>query len=200
MAGEKPGQTKCQPSPSGDCHRDLAAVRTADGTLARVVALDRTWKVADAELHAEAPTMGAAQCLRTLMATVPCTMHPVLPANGLRSTNRTRDRDAWQPLCERGCQASSSDQRLTQTHQPWTNGHVARMHRALKAATVKPYHDQSHDHLQAPLQAFLLASHFATRLKTLTGLPPDDYRCSSWPKEPERVNGNPSHHTLGLNS
>ena len=44
------------------------------------------------------------------------------------------------------------------------------MNRALKEATVKRYHYDSHDQLKAHLAAFLDAYNFAKRLKTLRGL------------------------------
>jgi transposase InsO family protein len=133
------------------------------------------------------------------MATVPYKIHTVLTDNGMQFTNRKRDSDAFQHIFARVCQECGSEHRLPQTNHPWTNGQVERMNRTLKDATVKKYHDQTHEHLQGQLQAFLMASNFAKRLTTLKGLTPDEYICQGWQKAPERFTLNPYHHTLGLN-
>ena len=50
------------------------------------------------------------------------------------------------------------------------------MNRTIKEATVKRYHYDSHQQLDAHLSAFLDAYNFGRRLKTLKGLTP--YECS----------------------
>lgn len=50
------------------------------------------------------------------------------------------------------------------------------------------------------LQTFLMAYHFARRLKTLKGLTPYEFVCKTWTNEPERFTINPTQHTVGLNS
>jgi hypothetical protein len=74
------------------------------------------------------------------------------------------------------------------------------MNRTLKEAIVKKSHYETHHHLNEHLHAFLMAYHFAKRLKTLKGLTPYEYICQCWQKEPERLTINPHHHTLGLNT
>ncbi|HEY0308373.1 MAG TPA: IS481 family transposase, partial [Acidobacteriaceae bacterium] len=44
------------------------------------------------------------------------------------------------------------------------------------------------------------AYNFARRLKTLKGLTPYEYICSTWTKEPQRFKLNPTHLSPGLNS
>src|SRR5262245_20495516 len=134
------------------------------------------------------------------MAVVPDKIHPALTDTGIQVTSRKRDLYALQHSFECLCQESGIDHRLTTTNQPWTNGQVARMNRTRKDATVKKSHDQTHDHLKEPLQAFLMAYNVAKRLKTLKGLTPYEYICRCWQKEPERFTTNSYHHTLGLNT
>jgi hypothetical protein len=163
------------------------------------VAIGRPCKVADAELPPQALKTGAAPFLRHLIGAVPDKIHTVLTDHGIQCTNRQRDPYAFQPIFARVCQEHAIEHRLTKTNHPWTNGRVERMNRTLKAATVKKYHDQTHQHLKEHLYAFRMAHLLAKRLKTLRGLTPYEYICQCWQKEPERFSVNPCHHTLGLN-
>jgi transposase InsO family protein len=200
MAGEKTGKQPFRSSPIGDFHIDIAEVRTEEGKLSLFVAIDRPCKFADAKLHEEANKAVAAQFLRHLIAAIPYKIHTVLTDHGIQFTNRKRDQYAFQHLFERICQEHSIDHRLTKTNHPWTNGQVERMNRTLKDATVKKYHDQTHQHLKEHLYTVLMADNFAKRLKTLKGLTPYEYICQCWQKAPERFIRNPYHHTLGLNT
>jgi Integrase core domain len=200
MAGEKTGKQQFRSYPIGYFHIDIAEVRTEEGKLSLFVAIDRTCKFAYAELYEEANKAVAAQFLRNLIAAIPYKIHTVLTDNGIQFTNRKRDQYAFQHIFDRICQEHSIDHRLTKTNHPWTNGQVERMNRTRKDATVKKYHDQTHQHLKEHLYTFLMADHFAKRLKTLKGLTPYEYICQCWQKEPERFIRNPYHHTLGLNT
>jgi len=137
-----------------------------------LVAIDRACKFADAERHAEANQAVAAPFLRHWIAAIPDTVHPVLTDHGLQLTHRKRDQSAFQPSFDRVCQESGIDHRLTKTNHPWTNGQVERMNRTRKDATVKKYPYQTPQHLKEHLYTFLMAYHFAKRLKTLKGLTP----------------------------
>jgi len=66
------------------------------------------------------------------------------------------------------------EHRLTKPN-PWTNGQVERMNRAIKEATVKRFHYESHDQLRRHLADLIAAYKFARRLKTLSGLTPYEY-------------------------
>jgi transposase InsO family protein len=203
MAGEKPGKKTCKAYPIGYCHSDIAEVRTEAGKLSKLsllVAIDRSCQFADAERHEEANKMVAAQFLRNLMAAIPDKIHTVLTDTGLQCTNRKRDIYAFHQIFDRVCHEHGIDHRLTKTNHPWTNGHVERMNRTRKDATVKTYDYETHDHLKEHLYAFLMAYNFAKRLKTLNGLTPYEDICKCWPKEPERFTVNPCHHILGLNT
>ena len=69
----------------------------------------------------------------------------MLTDHGIQFTNRKRDQYAFQHSFDRICHEHGIDHRLTKTNHPWTNGQVERMNRALKDATVKKYHDQTHN-------------------------------------------------------
>lgn len=200
VTGDAPAKKTFKPYPLGYCPIAIAEVRTAEGQRSLVVAIDRVSQLASAERHTDANKTIAAQVLRHLISAVPDKIHTVLTDNGIQFTNRKRDQDAFLHIFDRVCQESGIDHRLTKTNHPWTNGQVERMNRTLKEATVKKYHDATHDHLKAHLHAFLMAYNFAKRLKTLKRLTPYEYICQCWQKEPERFTINPYHHTLGLNT
>jgi Integrase core domain len=200
IAGEKLEKKKFKAYPIGYFHIDIAEVRTEEGKRSLFVAIDRTSKFAYAELHAEANKMIAAQFLQNLIAAIPDKINTVLTDNGIQFTNRKRDLDAFHQIFARICREYGIDHRLTKTNHSWTNGQGERMNRTLKEATVKKYSYQTHQHLKAHLQAFVMADNFAKRLKTLRGLTPYEYICQCWQKDPKRFTINPYHHTLGLNS
>src|SRR5215475_5603457 len=72
--------------PIGYFHIDIAEVRTAQGKLYLLVAIDRTSKFAFVELHEKVPRSTAADFLRRLVAAVPYKVHTVLTDNGTHFT------------------------------------------------------------------------------------------------------------------
>jgi transposase-like protein len=64
--------------PIGYFHLDICEVRCEEGKLFLYVAIDRTSKFADAELHPEATRPVATQVLANLIGTVPYRIHTVL--------------------------------------------------------------------------------------------------------------------------
>jgi len=68
---------------------------------------------------------------------------------------------------------------MTKPNYLCTNGQVERMNRTIKKATVKRYHDETHDQLRTRLADFLAAYNFARRLKTLRGLRPTNTSAKS---------------------
>lgn len=200
MEGKKSSRKTFKHYPLGYVHIDIAEVRTEEGKLYLFVAIDRTSKVAYAELHPSATKLIAAQFLRNLIEAMPYQLHTVLTDNGIQFTNRKKDRHAFVHIFDRVCCQHGIEHRLTKPNHPWTNGQVERMNRTLKDATVKRYHYETHQHLKEHLHTFLMAYNFAKRLKTLRGLTPYEFVCASWQKEPDRFRLDPRHHTLGLNS
>lgn len=200
MEGKKSSRKTFKHYPLGYVHIDIAEVRTEEGKLYLFVAIDRTSKVAYAELHPSATKLIAAQFLRNLIEAMPYQLHTVLTDNGIQFTNRKKDRHAFVHIFDRVCCQHGIEHRLTKPNHPWTNGQVERMNRTLKDATVKRYHYETHQHLKEHLHTFLMAYNFAKRLKTLRGLTPYEFVCASWQKEPDRFRLEPRHHTLGLNT
>ena len=212
--GDKLQRSRFKRYPIGFFHIDIAEVRTEEGRLYLLVAIDRTSKFAFVELHEKATRRVAGDFLRHLVAAVPYTINTVLTDNGTHFTDPTGD--GWRPEDIRAMQAKkvpfrchsfeaacadlNVEHRLTKPRHPWTNGQVERMNRTIKDATVKRYHYESHDELRAHLRLFLDAYNHARRLKALRGLTPYEFICRAWTREPERFRLDPSHHTPGLNT
>ena len=93
--GDKPVRAKFEAYPIGYFHVDLAEVRTEEGKLYLLVAIDRTSKFAFVELHEKATRRIAADFLRHVAATVPYRIHTVLTDNGTHFTDPTGD--GWTP-------------------------------------------------------------------------------------------------------
>jgi transposase InsO family protein len=83
--------------------------------------------------------------------------------------------------------------RLTTPRDPWTNGHVERMNRTIKDATVKRFHAANHDQFRQHRADFVAAYNFGRRLKMLKGLTPYEFICQCWTKEPGTFTLNPLH-------
>lgn len=200
IEGDKPAKKRFKAYPIGYVHIDIAEVQTAEGKLRLFVAIDRTSKFAFVEVHRKAGKMVAAQFLRNLIDAIPYAIHTVLTDNGIQFTNRVRDKYAFHHIFDRVCDEGGIEHRLTKVKHPWTNGQVERMNRTIKEATVKRYHYDSHQQLEAHLHAFIDAYNYGRRLKTLKGLTPFEFICESWTKEPERFRINPIHQTPGPNT
>jgi transposase InsO family protein len=196
--GDKPQRAKFKRYPIGYFHIDIAEVRTEEGRLYLLVAIDRTSKFAFVELHEKATRRVAGDFLRHLVAAVPYRINTVLTDNGTHFTEPTGD--GWTPeeiramraqkvpfRChsfELACADLGIEHRLTKPRHPWTNGQVERMNRTIKEATVKRFHYATHDQLRTHLADFVAAYNFARRLKTLRGLTPYEAICKAWTDNP----------------
>ncbi len=213
VEGEASPKRKFRAYPIGYFHIDIAEVRTAEGKLYLLVAIDRTSKFAFVELRETVSRRDAADFLRRLIEAVPYKVHTVLTDNGTHFTDPAGD--SWSPVeiremiseqkpfrahaFEYACALNDIDHRLTKPKHPWTNGQVERMNRTIKDATVKRYFYETHDQLRTHLQDFVDAYNFARRLKTLKGLTPYEFVCKAWTLQPERFKLNPLHKSPGLN-
>ena len=145
IEGDKPGKRKFKTYPIGYFHIDIAEVRTQQGRLYLLVAIDRTSKFAFVELHEKATMRVAADFLRALIEAVPYKIHTVLTDNGIQFAdlpkNRSKPTAMWRghPF-DRACRQHSIEHRLTKPNHPRTNGQVERMNRTLKEATVQRYY------------------------------------------------------------
>jgi Integrase core domain len=95
VEGEASPKRKFKAHPIGYFHTDIAEVRTVEGKLHLLVAIDRTSKFAFIELHEKVTRRAAADFLRRLIEAVPCRVHTVLTDNGTHFTDPTGD--AWSP-------------------------------------------------------------------------------------------------------
>ena len=212
--GDKPQRSRFKRYPIGFFHLDIAELRTEQGKLYLLVAIDRTSKFAFVELHEKVTRRVAADFLRHVAAAVPYKVHTVLTDNGTHFTDPTGDGWTIEDIramraqrvpfrChafEAACADLGIEHRLTKPRHPWTNGQVERMNRTIKDATVKRFHYASHDQLRQHLADFVAAYNFGRRLKTLKGLTPYEFVCQCWTKEPGRFNLNPLHQIPGLNT
>ena len=213
IEGEASPKSKFKAYPIGYFHVDIAEVRTAEGKLYLLVAIDRTSKFAFVELHEKVARQTAGDFLRHLIAAVPYKVHTVLTDNGTHFTTPGNASSAapdiraaldarepvWAHAFEYACAQNHIDHRLTKPKHPWTNGQVERMNRTIKEATVKRYFYETHDQLRAHLRDFVDAYNFARRLKTLRGLTPYEFICKTWTSQPQRFKISPLHQSPGLN-
>jgi transposase InsO family protein len=205
VEGDKAAKKKFKSYPIGYFHIDIAEVRTAEGKLYLFVAIDRTSKFAFVQLAQRANTKTASAFLAALVEAMPYHIHTVLTDNGIQFADLPKNRKGptatlrGHPF-DRTCRRHDIEHRLTKPNHPWTNGQVERMNRTIKDATVKRYHYDSHDQLNAHLDDFVTAYNYAKRLKTLKGLTPYEYICKNWTTEPERFKLDPIHQMPGLNT
>jgi transposase InsO family protein len=211
--GDKPRRAKFKRYPIGFFHVDIAELRTEQGKLYLLVAIDRTSKFAFVELHEKVTRRVAGNFLRALIAAVPYRVHTVLTDNGTHFTEPSGN--GWTPdeikqmlarkqlfrahSFEIACAKNDVEHRLTKPRHPWTNGQVERMNRTIKEATVKRFHYTTHDQLRTHLADFVAAYNFGRRLKTLRGLTPYEFVCKTWTEQPQRFTINPLHQRPGLN-
>jgi transposase InsO family protein len=175
--------------------------RTEEGKLHLFGAVDRTSKIAFAQLHKTASVKTAAGFLKALIETIPYQIHTVLTDNGVQFSDMPQHRSGPTAryrlhMFDRICRENCIEHRLTKPNHPWTN----RMNRTLKEATVRRYHYDTGRQLEQHLAAFLDAYSFAKRLKTLRGLTPYEHICNVWADQPDRFRYDPTHLTSGLNT
>jgi transposase-like protein len=205
VEGDKPDKKKFKAYPIGYFHIDIAEVQTAEGKLFLFVAIDRTSKFAFVQLVRKTGRTSASAFLTSLIKAVPYKIHTVLTDNGIQFTFPLRYADGptaryMTHMFDMRCRENGIEHRLTKIKHPWTNGQVERMNRTIKDATVKRYHYNSHQQLEAHLADFVSAYNFARRLKTLKGLTPYEFICKCWTNQPTRFKLNPIHQMPGLNT
>ena len=171
VEGEASAERIFKAYPIGYFHIDIAEVRTTQGKLSLIVAIDPTSKFAFVEMHEKAARRTAGDFLRRLTAAVPYKVHTVLTDNGTHFTTPGHTSWAapdikgaleagelvWAHAFEYACAQNDIDHRLTKPKPPWTNGQVERMNRTIKDATVKRDFYETHDQLRAHLQNFAAA-------------------------------------------
>ena len=194
IEGDAPIRAKFKSYPIGYLHIDIAEVRTEQGKLYPLVAIDRNSKFAFVESPAKATTKVAAHFLRHVNAAVSYMVNTVLTDNGMHFTDPKYPGSAVEEVkraiaagelfrCHSlalACAQNDIDHRLIKPRHPWTNGQVERMNRTIKDATVERYHDDTHDQLMQHLTDFVAAYNFSRRQKTLKSITPHQAICKSW--------------------
>ncbi len=135
-------------------------MQTAEGKLYLSGGIDRTAKFAVAQLVATADRKTAWEFLQHLLEAVPYHVHTILTDNAIQFAEQPRNRNTIysRPMrVDMICEANGIEHRLTKPSHPWTNGQVERMNRAIKEATVKRFHYETHDQLRTHLADFLAA-------------------------------------------
>ena len=134
VEGEASAKRKFKAYPIGYFHIDIAEVRTAQGKLYLLVAIDRTSKFAFVELHEKVVRQTAGDFLRRLIDAVPYKVHTVLTDNGTPFTSPGNASSAapdikaaidagepvWAHAFEYACAQNEIDHRLTKPKHPWT--------------------------------------------------------------------------------
>ena len=134
VEGEASAKRKFKAYPIGYFHIDIAEVRTAQGKLYLLVAIDRTSKFAFVELHEKVVRQTAGDFLRRLIDAVPYKVHTVLTDNGTHFTTPGNTSSAapdikaaldagepvWAHAFEYACAQNDIDHRLTKPKHPWT--------------------------------------------------------------------------------
>jgi transposase InsO family protein len=205
VEGDKPTKKPFKPYPIGYLHFDIAEVPTAEGQLYLFVAIDRTSKFAFVQLVESATRVTASAFLEALVAAVPYRIHTVLTDNGIQFRLPPRYADGptarhLTHMFDLRCAEHGIEHRFSRINHPWTNGQVERMNRAIKDATVKRFHYDSHDQLRQHLGDFVAAYNFGRRLKRLRGLTPYESICKAWAVDPQRFTDNPHHQMPGSNT
>ncbi|BCA63480.1 hypothetical protein HMP09_2714 [Sphingomonas sp. HMP9] len=118
------------------------------------VGIDRTSKFAVTQLVDKVARRTAWEFLELLLKAVPYRIHTTLTDNSIQFAEQPRIRNtAWsrQMRFDMICEANDIEHRLTKPNHPWTNGHVERMNRTIKEATVKRFHYENHEQLRVHL-------------------------------------------------
>ena len=155
--------------------------------------------------------MPASAFLESVIEAFPYKIHTVLTDNGVQFTFPPRYADGptaryMTHMFDMRRRENGVEHRLTKVKHPWTNGQVdprdkpGEMKRTIKQATVKRYHYDSHQQLEAHLSIFIGAYNYGRRLKTFKGLTPYEFICKMCTKQPERFRLSPIHQSPGLNT
>ncbi len=93
VEGDKPKRQKFKRYPIGLLHIDIAEVQTAEGKLHLFVAIDRTSKLAVAQLVETADRRTAWEFLERVLEAVPYKIHTILTDKGIQFAEQPRNRN-----------------------------------------------------------------------------------------------------------
>lgn len=128
---DQPLRKKFKDYPIGYLHIDFAEVHTQEGKQYLFVAVDRTSKVAFAELQPQATKTLAADFLRRVLSKLPYQVHKILTDNGIQFGNMPHQPHALRPrggphIFGRVCDQHGVEHRFTKPAHPWANGQPGR--------------------------------------------------------------------------
>jgi transposase InsO family protein len=86
-----------------------------------------------------------------MLEAVPYQIHTILTDNYIQFAEQPRNLNTIysRPMrFDMICEANGIEHQLTKPNHPWTNGLVEQMNRTIKDATVKRFHQDSHDQLR----------------------------------------------------
>ncbi|RZJ93241.1 MAG: transposase, partial [Hymenobacter sp.] len=113
VAPDQLAKKKFKAYPMGYFHVDFTELRLADGKLYLFVAIDRTCKLAFAELHPAATAELAAAFWQQVVQAVPYAISKVLTDNGVQFTQLPYRRSPAAHLCDVVCTAHGIEHRST---------------------------------------------------------------------------------------
>lgn len=95
MDGDAPARKKFKAYSIGFFHVDIAEVRSGEGKLYMLVAIDRTSKFSIAQLYEQADRPTAVILLQTVLEAVPYKINIILTDNGIQFADQPRNRNGW---------------------------------------------------------------------------------------------------------
>lgn len=127
---------------------------------------------------------------------VPYQVHTILTNSGIQFAYQPHNRNtiySEPKRCDMICVANRIVYWLTKPNDPPINGQVERINRTIKNATVKWFHNETHDLLRTQVADFLTAYNFVRWFKTVSGLKPYEYISKLSTSESDRCVLNPIH-------
>ncbi len=185
----------------GFFHIDTAELQTAEGKAYIFVAIDRTSKFAVAKLYKNKSKDSSTDFLKYVIDVVPYTIQKILTDNGAEYTDVISHREpSGHHAFDQVCKQNLIEHRLTKIKHPWTNGQVERMNRTIKEATIKKYHYENFDQLEAHLHTFMASYNCAKHLKSLKLKTPLEFLIERFLERPILFKRNPYQYYMGLNT
>ena len=141
------GRGKFSPTAMGYVHLEMAKLNPAQGKLNMFLAIDRVLKFIYARFWDNMRTMNGADFLRGVISAFFYTIRTVLTDNGITFADPPKNRNKpihaflSMHIFGRVCNEYGIVYKLTKPHHPWTNGQAERMHRAIKQARIKAFHN-----------------------------------------------------------
>ena len=118
--------------PLGYLPLDFAEIQTEEGKQYVFVAIDRTSKLAFAEVHPQATQAIAVDFLRRVVPQIPYKVHKILTDNGIQFRNLPHHKQVGRHPVGQFCDEQGIEQRFAKPAHPWTNGQVERMNRTVR--------------------------------------------------------------------